>query len=74
MLWKKLQAEQAMTHGVNFRGIIPYLVVPFTRKLLVRKMAFPIQKLGRYLMPKGIKPKPNTFKNRRHRSHPLHRR
>lgn len=64
----------SLTHGVNFRGIISYLVVPFVRKRLVRKMAFPIQKLGRYLMPKRTKPKPNTFENSRRRSHPLHRR
>lgn len=71
---EKTAGGTSLTHGTNFRGIIPYLVAPFVRKLLVRKMAFPIQKLGRYLMPKQTKPKPNTFKNPRHRSHPLHRR
>lgn len=64
----------SLTHGVNFRGIIPYLVVPFVRRLLRRKMAFPIQRLAQYLTPRRTKPKPDTFKTPRHRGHPLRRR
>ena len=71
---EKTAGGTSLTHGANFRGIIPYLIVPFVRKLLVRKMAYPIQKLGQYLISKQAKPKPSAFKNSRRRSHPLHRR